>query len=376
MAKRVQLAGGTFDVESFLVGLVRELRVDTSNDSLRLHDGVKVGGFEFLNRDAISVLYQARSTELDGFSFGAQEKGIVTRVGPATYRIRRIEVNEGNLVITNPRGTLGNYYFSFADTIETDHTFTGLITFTQPIAAEGGIVGDLIGDVTGDLTGDSTGTHNGPSFGLHTGSVFVPDGDTITGADDSIAENMIHQLIVNRGVPYGCIVMWSGIIADIPDTWALCDGTGGTPDLRDRFVVGAGTTYDPLETGGSATLSGTGTIELGGAHDHSLVIADHTLTLNEIPEHYHGAGLNDGSEVAMLHGSIASSGAATQRIDTTDGGLGVEPKTTTVGAGDPHTHTGSTASDDGIHSHDITLDDVVSLPPYFALCFIMKIAAD
>ena len=39
--KRVQLAGGTFDVEGYLVGLERELRIDISNDSLRLHDGVK-----------------------------------------------------------------------------------------------------------------------------------------------------------------------------------------------------------------------------------------------------------------------------------------------------------------------------------------------
>jgi len=52
-------------------------------------------------------------------------------------------------------------------------------------------------------------------------------------------------------VPTGGIIMWSG--ADVPEGWALCDGTDGTPDLRNRFVVGAGDTYTLAETGGSST---------------------------------------------------------------------------------------------------------------------------
>lgn len=374
--KRVQLAGSTFDVESFLVGLDRELRVDTSNDSLRLHDGVKVGGFEFLNRDAMNVLYQARSTELDGFNFGAQEKGIVTRVGPATYRIRRIEVNEENLVITNPRGTAGNYLIELNPTIASDHLVTGLWTFEQPIAADGGVVGDLIGNVTGDLTGNTFGTHNGPSIGTHTGSVIIPDGATITGDDDSIAENMIHQLLINRGVPYGAILMWSGIIADIPESWALCDGTNGTPDLTDRFIVGAGDTYSELETGGSDTATGIGAVAIGGAHTHTLTIADHELTIPELPEHFHPNGMCDDSGNMFNHGSIAASPAAPGEPTRGNDSGTVEGLTGVVGSGDGHTHAGSTADLGGAHSHDISLDDVTILPPYFALCFIMKIAAD
>lgn len=55
------------------------------------------------------------------------------------------------------------------------------------------------------------------------------------------------------GVPSGVILLWSGAIVDIPTGWSLCDGTGGTPDLRDRFVLGAGSTYDPNDTGGADT---------------------------------------------------------------------------------------------------------------------------
>jgi hypothetical protein len=43
----------------------------------------------------------------------------------------------------------------------------------------------------------------------------------------------------------GMILIWSGTVITIPDGWHLCDGTEGTPDLRDKFIVGAGDSYDP-----------------------------------------------------------------------------------------------------------------------------------
>lgn len=60
-------------------------------------------------------------------------------------------------------------------------------------------------------------------------------------------------------VPIGGIINWSGAIVDIPDNWQLCDGTGGTPDLRDRFVIGAGGVEAVDDTGGAVT------------HAHSVV---------------------------------------------------------------------------------------------------------
>jgi hypothetical protein len=58
---------------------------------------------------------------------------------------------------------------------------------------------------------------------------------------------------VSFGVPQGGIIMWSGLIADIPDGYKLCDGTAGTPDLRDRFVRGAAAGVDPGVIAGSDT---------------------------------------------------------------------------------------------------------------------------
>lgn len=54
-------------------------------------------------------------------------------------------------------------------------------------------------------------------------------------------------------VPTGGIIMWSGSIGSIPSGYVICDGTNGTPDLRDRFIVGAGTSYSVGNGGGFAS---------------------------------------------------------------------------------------------------------------------------
>ena len=100
--------------------------------------------------------------------------------------------------------------------------------------------------------------------------------------------------------------MWSGLISSIPDRWALCNGTNGTPDLRDRFIVGAGSGYAPGNTGGQNTV---------------------TLTVNQIPAHGHT-------------GSAAANGVHSHTGSTNQQGS--------------HSHTGSTTVN-GSHSHSITV---------------------
>lgn len=67
---------------------------------------------------------------------------------------------------------------------------------------------------------------------------------------------VVTRLSVNpdSGVPQGSIVPWYGNIQDIPDGYAICDGSNGTPDLRDRFLVGAGKEYLSGELGGSNSV--------------------------------------------------------------------------------------------------------------------------
>src|SRR5690606_9453998 len=77
----------------------------------------------------------------------------------------------------------------------------------------------------------------------------------------------------------GVIVMWSGSADNIPEGWALCDGTNGTPDLRDLFIVGAGREYAVGATGGAKEVtlttaqmpkhSHTGSTNSAGSHTHT-----------------------------------------------------------------------------------------------------------
>lgn len=64
-------------------------------------------------------------------------------------------------------------------------------------------------------------------------------------------DDMVDQL--DTAMPSGGIILWSGAVAAIPAGWYLCNGANGTPDLRDRFVVGAGSSYAVGDTGGEAT---------------------------------------------------------------------------------------------------------------------------
>lgn len=372
--------GGENAIEAFIVGQLRELRADEDNDSLRLHDGVKEGGYEFLNRDTNDGRYQFHSPELDGFSFGAQEKGILCRVGPAQYKTRKLTANEGEFDIQNPRGTAADIYFELLEEITTAHTWFAQQVFVERIIANDGLDGDTFGvhhgDVIGgDISGDFTGTGHGDFDGSFTGDVNVSGHNFVTDDGQILEEQIDPAAWIRRGLPLGAIVMWSGIVADIPESFALCDGDNGTPDLRTRFVVGAGSGggfIAPGSTGGSETAGGGGTIALGGAHTHPLAVDGHALTANEMPAHKHGNGVADAGGVFFNHGSFPASPTTGENPQNSNNSGTLEGWTTTDGDGDEHTHTGST-TESGAHTHDLTLDDVSIIPPYFALCYIMKI---
>jgi len=53
------------------------------------------------------------------------------------------------------------------------------------------------------------------------------------------------------------IVIWSGAVVDIPFGWKLCDGNNGTPDLRNKFVIGAGDTFNPGDDAASTVAAST-----------------------------------------------------------------------------------------------------------------------
>jgi len=69
------------------------------------------------------------------------------------------------------------------------------------------------------------------------------------------------------GIPGGGIILWHGAIVDIPIGFVLCNGANSTPDLRNRFIVGAADTYAPGDTGGSASHAHTYS---DGGHTHTI----------------------------------------------------------------------------------------------------------
>lgn len=183
-------------------------------------------------------------------------------------------------------------------------------------------------------------------------------------------------------VPVGGILIWSGTAATIPSNWALCDGTRGTPDLRSRFVLGAGGGRAPGDTGGaeSATTSeheghahGDGTLAAADVADHSH--GPGTYAADAVPDHEHDFAATTGTEAATLP---AGTGAATATAahshavsGTTDpaGGHGHAVSGTSGEAGGHgHDVDGETATG-GAHTHEVAI-----MPPWYALAYIMRVA--
>jgi len=128
---------------------------------------------------------------------------------------------------------------------------------------------------------------------------------------------------VNSALPVGSVIMWYGLLANIPTGWQICDGTNGTPDMRDRFPVGAGTSYALNDTGGANSV---------------------TLDVTQIPSHAH-TGSSATESIAHTHDFSVTSGLSGAHDHTGTG------TTSTVDLA--HTHSGTTASTSINHSHTI-----------------------
>ncbi len=381
MTLHVQLYGTTFDVLRTYVGPARELTVDTTNWDLLLQDGVTPGGLRFASIANLDTRYQAKSSELDGFDFSAAAFGVVVRKTPGSYALRTLKVAVESLSLSNGSGVNGDPTFALAETITSTHTFN------QPLTGAGGFVGDLTGNSTGIHTGDTHGTHVGPVTGDVTGDLIGQTEGNHTGGIDTRGADVFfddgqiplaalstetQQMFIDRGIPMGGIIMWSGVVAAIPAGWFLCDGTNGTPNLVNRFIVGSTDLYAHLATGGSVDHTHTVTNPAAGAHTHALTVATHILVEAELPAHKHGNGVTCATSNVFNHSTTPAVPTTGKSIDENGATGGTEGYTTTIGSGTAHGHTGSTADSDGSHTHTTSVDTVSNLPPYFALAYIMK----
>lgn len=138
-------------------------------------------------------------------------------------------------------------------------------------------------------------------------------------------------------LPTGAIILWSGSIGSIPSGYVICDGANSTPDLRDRFVIAAGSTYAVGATGGSADA-----IVVSHTHTATSAVTD--------PGHRHGSDYIGDSSVggSGTGNTLAGNTAHLMTVATT----GITVATTVASAG---------VSGTG-----------ANLPPYYALAYIMK----
>lgn len=90
-------------------------------------------------------------------------------------------------------------------------------------------------------------------------------------------------------------MLWVGAIADIPAGWVICDGNNGTPDLRNRFIVGSGDTYAIDDTGGATTHTHTGTTDVGDREE--IFKTDVTINNGNLKTHVHTFTTDAGSSL-------------------------------------------------------------------------------
>lgn len=182
-----------------------------------------------------------------------------------------------------------------------------------------------------------------------------PDGTPATGS-------------VGGNVPIGGIIMYSGEFAAIPSNWHLCDGTDGTPDLTEKFILGTNTEGDIGTEGGTVQ------------HKHAV---------GELANSEESAGTPAGSLDSVSAGTPAGSVSLnlTTATDTAVTGAGTRVTNATGSfsgtalAGHSHSFSGSAL---GTHTHTITgLTDIAqdldgetgnTLPPYYMLAFIIRLS--
>ncbi len=177
----------------------------------------------------------------------------------------------------------------------------------------------------------------------------------VRGEVKASGEISANKFVGKGTIPVGGIIIWSGSVNNIPSGWLLCDGSNGTPDLRNRFIVGGGGAYALSSTGGEK---------------------EHTLTIAEMPSHHHtGTTTTNGSHRHYVARHAEDNGGSNSIAYHSNHGTNDQYKL------QRHSGTANTwnTSSDGAHSHTLNVYNTgggvphENRPPYYALAYIIRI---
>lgn len=211
-----------------------------------------------------------------------------------------------------------------------------------------------------------------------------PEGSVVelrltAGSIGEIASQLTTDILAATQLPRGIITMWSGATNAVPSGWALCDGNNGTPNLKDRFIVGAGQSYAVGNVGGSITQTPSVWTNAAGT---GINVEGTAITKDQMPWHTHSGSVGSDASVTtqcsvqeMYEGEWLFAGHfyATNRSPITarkplkefSASLSING----TGGNQPHYHG---VTDNG-HAHTAAASAIDIRPPYYALAFIMKL---
>ena len=276
-----------------------QINGDTGNISATKADysgNVTIGGTltyeDVTNIDSVGLI-----TAREGIEVGARP-GVAASISV-----------DGNAIFSGITTIGGNVKVGTGITLSPDGDafHTGVVTATT-----------FVGNLTGDPTGSGANLTSLPAAQL-TGTLPAISGANLTG-------------IV--AIPSGGIILWSGAADAIPSGFVLCDGNNSTPNLQDRFVVGAGNSYSVGDTGGADSV---------------------TLSTSQIPSHNHSSPsltivVSDSAGGSPNFNNISRARASGNQQNANSGSVNMGSNVGSTGGGGSHENR----------------------PPYYALCYIMK----
>lgn len=267
---------------------------------------------------------EARQAVLVATGANTAVRDIIAPLVKKIYIVKNNTTGGFAINIRAASGTSASVAFGTSQIVYCDGTNFTVVLNEISVAAGSGMSVNTVGTVA-TVTNAGVRTiagGTGITLSAASGDVSVSNAGVLT-------VNGIAGNIVGAFVPSGSIIMWSGSIASIPSGWYLCNGLNGTPNLQDRFVVGAGSTYAVAAIGGTADA-------IVVDHTHTLIDAGHTHSYSAASS---TTTISAGGGTALTNQTSTTTASATTGIVINSAG--------TSGTG-------------------------ANLPPYYALAYIQK----